>query len=115
MALTDYVIMPGADYQAACDAIRAKTKKTDLIKSSELANEISSLTSGLPLEYKLTRILSEPSLTFTKGSESKFPNTPCALIFTGVEDFTKVEKILHNGESGLVIFDNELYAVVAHK
>jgi hypothetical protein len=40
MALTDYVIMPGVDYQAACDAIRAKTGRTDLIKSGELAKEM---------------------------------------------------------------------------
>lgn len=40
MALTDYIIMPGADYQAACDKIREKSGKTDLIKSGDLASEI---------------------------------------------------------------------------
>jgi hypothetical protein len=46
MALTNYVLMPGADYQAACDAIRAKTGKSELIKSGELASEISGITGG---------------------------------------------------------------------
>ena len=36
----EYVIMPKADYVAACDAIRRKTGKTAAIKSSELAEEI---------------------------------------------------------------------------
>lgn len=38
--LTDYVIMPGADYMAACDAVREKTGKTGGIRSGELAAEI---------------------------------------------------------------------------
>ena len=46
MALTNYVLMPGADYQAACDAIRAKTGKSELIKSGELAAEIAGITGG---------------------------------------------------------------------
>ena len=43
MALTDYVIMPGTDYQAICDAIRAKTGKTDVIKSGDAATEIEAI------------------------------------------------------------------------
>lgn len=46
MPLTNYVLMPGADYQAACDAIRAKTGKSELIKSGELATEIEAITGG---------------------------------------------------------------------
>lgn len=46
MALTNYVLMPGADYQAACDAIRAKTGKTNALKSGELASEISAIMGG---------------------------------------------------------------------
>ncbi len=40
MALTDYVIMPGEDYKAACDAVREKTGKEEDIKSGDLAAEI---------------------------------------------------------------------------
>lgn len=40
MDLTDYVIMPGENYKAACDAVRAKTGKAEGIKSGELAGEI---------------------------------------------------------------------------
>ena len=38
--MTDYVILPGADYRAACDAVREKTGKTDDILSGALAQEI---------------------------------------------------------------------------
>ena len=46
MALTNYVLMPGADYKGICDAVRAKTGKSELIKSGELASEISGITGG---------------------------------------------------------------------
>lgn len=39
-ATTDFAILPAADYKAACDAIRAKTGKTGLIKSGDMAEEI---------------------------------------------------------------------------
>lgn len=38
-----YSLIPTADYRAACDAIRAKTGKTDLIKSGDMAAEIGSI------------------------------------------------------------------------
>lgn len=37
MALTDYVIMPGEDWQAVCDAVRAKTGSAELLKSGDVA------------------------------------------------------------------------------
>ena len=40
MALTDYVIMPGEDYQAICDAVREKRNETEVIKSGEIAGKI---------------------------------------------------------------------------
>jgi hypothetical protein len=46
MALTNYVIMPGEDYQAICDKVRAKTGKTDVIKSGDLATEIDGISGG---------------------------------------------------------------------
>ena len=46
MALTDYVLMPGADYLALCNAIRAKTGKTETLKSGDLAAEVESITGG---------------------------------------------------------------------
>lgn len=44
--MSEYVIMPKADYVAACNAIRTKTEKTDLIKSSDMEPEILSIASG---------------------------------------------------------------------
>ena len=51
MALTDYVIMPSEDYQSACDAVRAKTGKSDLIKSGDIASEISSIQGEFPTVF----------------------------------------------------------------
>lgn len=41
--LTDYVIMPSSDYQAICDSIRAKTGKTELLKSGDIASAIDNI------------------------------------------------------------------------
>lgn len=42
----EYAIIPKSHYKAACDAIRAKTGKTDLIVSGDMATLILSITSG---------------------------------------------------------------------
>ena len=44
--MTDYAIIPTADYKAACDAIREKTGKTDSIKSGDMATEIGGISGG---------------------------------------------------------------------
>lgn len=48
MSLTEYVIMPGIDYQEICNAVRAKTGREDLLKSSEIAPIVRSFSSGFP-------------------------------------------------------------------
>ena len=40
MALTDQVIMPGSDYQAICDATRALTGKTEVLKSGDIVTKL---------------------------------------------------------------------------
>jgi hypothetical protein len=40
MALTDIVMMPGADYQDICDAIREKNGQTDSIVSGQVGTLI---------------------------------------------------------------------------
>ena len=44
--MSEYVRMPKADYVAACNAIRTKTGKTELIKSGEMEAEILGITTG---------------------------------------------------------------------
>lgn len=44
--MSDFVIMPKADYVAACNSVRAKTGKSDTIKSGDLSSEIDSITGG---------------------------------------------------------------------
>ena len=46
MSLTDMVIMPGADYQDACDAIREKTGGTEGIKSGQMGGLIRGISGG---------------------------------------------------------------------
>lgn len=41
---TVYVKMPQADYQDICNAVRAKTGESDLLKSGEVAGEINGMT-----------------------------------------------------------------------
>lgn len=62
MPLTDYVIMPGADYQAACDKLREKSGKTDPIRSGDLASEIEAVsapTGGVPLPFAIVSDIPE--------------------------------------------------------
>lgn len=49
MSLTDMVIMPGADYQDACEAIREKTGGTGYIRSGEMGEQIRSIPTGVEL------------------------------------------------------------------
>lgn len=41
--MVDYVIMPKQDYEDVCNAVRAKTGKTDLLTSGDLCGEIENL------------------------------------------------------------------------
>ena len=82
MALTEYVIMPGEDYQAACDAIRAKSGKTDLIKSGEMATEINSITTK-----GLWEQIQEGTLTEWIDNDITELSAP---IFYGCQTLTKV-------------------------
>lgn len=43
MALTDQVIMPGSDYQAICDATRALTGETGVLKSGDISTELGTI------------------------------------------------------------------------
>ena len=46
--MTIYAVMPRADYEDACNAIREKTGSTDVIKSGDMGNRIRAIkTSGL--------------------------------------------------------------------
>lgn len=47
MSLTDMVLMPGKDYQAICDAIRARTGGTAPLKSGDIAAAISGITDNV--------------------------------------------------------------------
>lgn len=49
MALTEMVIMPGEDYQAICNSVRAKTGGTELLKSGEVAPAIDGIKNDIEL------------------------------------------------------------------
>lgn len=46
MSMTDMVIMPSSHYQAICDAVRAKTGDTAVLKSGDLAAAITGISGG---------------------------------------------------------------------
>lgn len=53
MALTEMVIMPGVDYQDACDAVRERTGGAAEIKSGELGSQIRAILSGEDLDDEM--------------------------------------------------------------
>ena len=44
--MTDYAIMPLTDYQNICNSVRAKTGKSEVLKSGDLSGEIEGIPSG---------------------------------------------------------------------
>lgn len=59
MALTDIVMMPGADYQDICDAIREKNGQTAKIKSGEAGDLIRAIETGggeIEMPEKITQL-----------------------------------------------------------
>lgn len=44
--MTDYAIMPLIDYQNICNSVRAKTGKSEVLKSGDLSGEIESIPGG---------------------------------------------------------------------
>lgn len=43
--MTDYVLMPAADYQSICDVVREKTGDTALLRSGDLSEKIAGISS----------------------------------------------------------------------
>lgn len=58
--MTDYAVMPKADYVAACDAIREKTGDSEVIKSGELIS-------------KLNDVYNAGAVNVLKGSKYMYP------------------------------------------
>lgn len=64
--MTDYVIMPGTDYQSICDAVREKTGGTDLLKSGDVAGRIQTINTG---GASWITIVEEQEITVTNNSK----------------------------------------------
>lgn len=78
MALTDEVLMPGADYQAICNAVRGLTGGTSLLKSGDIAAALGGV-------KKLT--VKTGTITFAEATQSV--TIPC-----GADAQTVVLKLL---------------------
>ncbi len=61
--MTDYIIVPRADYKNACDSIRTQTGKTALLKSGELSAAIDSIPLKEVIEGTVTNITLPSDLT----------------------------------------------------
>ena len=73
MALTDYIIMPSADYTAACDKVRERTGKTDPIKSGDLAAEIEGIPQGGGAENDLDLLAQQKLETVNLPNATEIP------------------------------------------
>ena len=69
--MSNYAVMPYADYESACNAIRSKTGKAGLIKSGDLSAEINNIAGNIDLS-KITTVESEVlrDETFVKADGS---------------------------------------------
>lgn len=68
MALTDEVLMPGADYQAICNAVRALTGGTAALKSGDIAPALAGVSGGGLLRGTVTPTETGLSITIPTGS-----------------------------------------------
>lgn len=75
--MSDIVIMPKADYEAVCNAIRARTGKTDLIKSGDLQAEIEAITGGTSADVCYVTFLSDDG-TVEYGKKAVAVGDDCA-------------------------------------
>ena len=56
MALTDMVLMPGADYQGICDQTRRLTGETGTLKSGEVVTKLSGVPTGGSVDMRTINI-----------------------------------------------------------
>ena len=68
MALTDEVLMPGADYQAICNAVRALTGGTAALKSGDIAPALAGVSGEGLLHGTVTPTETGLSITIPTGS-----------------------------------------------
>lgn len=68
MALTDEVLMPGADYQAICNAVRVLTGGTAALKSGDIAPALAGVSGGGLLHGTVTPTETGLSITIPTGS-----------------------------------------------
>lgn len=76
MALTDYIIMPSVDYQAACDKLREKSGKTELIKSGDLATEIEAIAGSGSMDGEYVEYTLDESANIIAASFHNFKKIP---------------------------------------
>lgn len=100
--MSDYVIMPKADYQDVCNAVRAKTGKSGVLKSGQVAGEIRAIPTGgsgdgssfaefisgtsenVELPYGTTAVR---NYSFFKNGTIQSVSIPETVTYIGVESF----------------------------
>ena len=104
--MSEYVIMPKADYTAACNAIRTKTGKADLIKSGDMEGEILAIESdggGSDVPYTTITVTAKRANVVMPGATVTAVNgTETATGVTG-EDGKCILKVSKSGTWSITV------------
>ena len=109
MSLTDMVIMPGSHYQAICDAVRAKTGGTAVLKSGELAAAIAGIAGGgnSGLSYDIGEFVLENDINSSSLYINHNLGEPPGFILVWTDDYVGVTNpdTAHGTSLGFVWLD----------
>ena len=110
MSLTDFVIMPSADYKAICGSVRAKTGKTKKLVSGEIPSLIDGITgggSGDDVSNEMV-VLPETELSFLTEGDGLY-------VFINTTDYVTFNPVIElvPGTTYTVTWDGEVYECTA--
>ncbi len=107
MVLTDLVIMPGTDYQAICDAVRAKTGGTDLLKSGDIPVQIEGIRDVLYMNAALL----DAGGAYPGGDRAAeyktivIPEEATFVSLNALDNFPNVETVIINGNCEIELYN----------
>ena len=83
--MTDYAIMPLTDYQNICNSVRAKTGKSEVLKSGDLSGEIESIPGGGASDFII-------KMTLASDDDGNYTVTSCDATVEQIDAAVAAEK-----------------------